>query len=147
MLFFFFFYLAFLSLIFTIHRTAGEGGGCLPKSFLPLPPASQTVRNQLSYCCRQLTYCRAQLAARIKHATFVSRSLEFTFSSFALLAAVVSRMLKTQVTLINISRVLLNLTKRLIFSMLTDSSSLPMFTQLTVIFSVEFNYPASHLNF
>ena len=40
----FFFYLGFLSRTFTIHRTAGEGGGYLFNSFLPLPPASQTLR-------------------------------------------------------------------------------------------------------
>ena len=37
--------------------------------------------------------------------------LEFTLSALALVAAVVRRMLKTRVTLGNISRVLLNLTK------------------------------------
>ena len=40
------------------------------------------------------------------------RSLEFTLSILAVVADVVTRMLKTQVTLGNISRVLLNLTKR-----------------------------------
>ena len=34
----FFFYLAFVSRIFTTYRTAGEGGGYLLISFLPLPP-------------------------------------------------------------------------------------------------------------
>ena len=34
----FFFYLGFLSRTFTIHRTAGEGGGYLYNSCLPLPP-------------------------------------------------------------------------------------------------------------
>ena len=63
-------------------------------------------------------------------------SLEFTFPESALVAAVVRRMVKTRVTLGNICRVLLNLTKRLIFAMFKDSSSLPMFTQLTVIFSL-----------
>ena len=43
--FFFFFYLDFLSRTFTIHRTAGEGGGYLFNSSLPLPPASQTLRH------------------------------------------------------------------------------------------------------
>ena len=38
-----FFYLAFLSQIFTIHRTAGEGGGSFLISFLPLPPTLQTL--------------------------------------------------------------------------------------------------------
>ena len=40
----FFFYLGFLSRTFTIHRTAGEGGGYLFNSSLPLPPTSQTLR-------------------------------------------------------------------------------------------------------
>ena len=51
----FFFYLAFLSQIFIIHRTAGEGRGYFLISFLPLPPAPQTLRYQLGYCCRELT--------------------------------------------------------------------------------------------
>ena len=44
-LFFFLFSLAFLSQIFTIHRTAGEGGGYLLIFFQPLPSASQTLRH------------------------------------------------------------------------------------------------------
>ena len=40
-----FFYLGFLSRTFTVHRTAGEGGGHLFNSSLPLPPASQTLRH------------------------------------------------------------------------------------------------------
>ena len=36
---FFFFYLSFLSRVFTIHRTAAERGGYLFISFLPLPLA------------------------------------------------------------------------------------------------------------
>ena len=40
------------------------------------------------------------------------------------------------VTLGNISRVLSNLTKRLIFAVFKDSSSFPIFTQLTVMFSL-----------
>ena len=44
------------------------------------------------------------------------RSLEFTLSILAVVADVVTRMLKTQVTLGNISRVLLNLIKRFIFA-------------------------------
>ena len=43
--FFFFFYLGFLSRAFTIHGTAGEGGGYLFNSSLPLPPASQALRH------------------------------------------------------------------------------------------------------
>ena len=43
--FVFFFYLGFLSRTFTIHETAGEGGGYLFISSLPLPPASRTLRH------------------------------------------------------------------------------------------------------
>ena len=39
------FYRGFLSRPFTIHRTAGEGGGHFFNSSLPLPPASQTLRH------------------------------------------------------------------------------------------------------
>ena len=38
----FFFYLGFLSRVFSIYRTAGEGEGYLFTYFLTLPPASQT---------------------------------------------------------------------------------------------------------
>ena len=47
----------------------------------------------------------------------ITRSLEFTYSTLAVVAVVVRRMLKTRVTLGNISHVLLNLIKRLIFVM------------------------------
>ena len=53
--FFFFSYLGFLSRTFTIHRTAGEGGGYLFNSSLPLPPASQTLRHQPGDYCKELT--------------------------------------------------------------------------------------------
>ena len=76
------------------------------------------------------------LAAGIERRTFGTCSLEFTLSTLALVAAVVRRMLKTQVTMENISRAFLNLTERLIFSMFKDSSSLPMFKQLKVISSL-----------
>ena len=36
-------------------RAAGEGGGYLCNSSLPLPPASQTLRHQLGAYCRELT--------------------------------------------------------------------------------------------
>ena len=45
----------FLSRKFTIHRTAGEGGGYLFKSSLLLPPASQTFSHYLGDYCRELT--------------------------------------------------------------------------------------------
>ena len=68
----------------------------------------------------------------------------FTLSALALVAAVIRRMLTTWVTLGNISLVLLNLFKRLIFAMFKDSSPLPMFQ--CFFFSSPI-YAASHLNF
>ena len=56
------------------------------------------------------------MAVRIEHETFGTRSLEFALSRRALVSAVLRRMLKTRVTLENISHVLLNLTKTLICS-------------------------------
>ena len=41
----YFFYLGFLSRTFTIHETAGEGGGYLFNSSLPLPLASRALRH------------------------------------------------------------------------------------------------------
>ena len=41
----FIFYLGFLSWIFTIHSTEGEGGGHFFNSSLPIPHASQTSRH------------------------------------------------------------------------------------------------------
>ena len=55
MIFVFFFYLGFLSRTFTFHGTAGEGGGFLFNSSLPLPPASQALRHQPGDYCRELT--------------------------------------------------------------------------------------------
>ena len=55
---------------------------------------------------------RMELAAGIEHETFGTRSLELNLSTLALVAAVVRRTLKIRVTLGNISRVLLNVTKR-----------------------------------
>ena len=48
----------------------------------------------------------------MEQGTFGTRSLEFTLSTFALVAPVVRRMHKIRVTLGNISHVLLNLLKR-----------------------------------
>ena len=45
LIYIFFFYLGFLSQTFTIHGTAGEGGGYLFNPPLPLPPASQALRH------------------------------------------------------------------------------------------------------
>ena len=62
------------------------------------------------------------------------RCLELTLSTLTAVAAVVKRILKTRVILGNISRVLLNLIKKLTFVIFTDSYPLPMFMQLTFIF-------------
>ena len=60
----------------------------------------------------QRAHLCTQVVAEIEHGTLDTHSLEFTLSALALVAAAVRRMIKTQVTLGNISRVLLNLTKR-----------------------------------
>ena len=52
---FFFSIWVFLSRTLTNHRTAGESGGHFFKSSLSLPPASQALRHQPGYCCRELT--------------------------------------------------------------------------------------------
>ena len=59
-LFFFYFYVGFLSQTFTNHRAAGEGGGHFINSSLPLPPASQTLRHQPGDYCRELTSAHRQ---------------------------------------------------------------------------------------
>ena len=59
-IFFFFFYLGFLSRTFTIHRTAGEGGGYFFNSSLPLRPASQTLRHKPGDYCREFTSAHSQ---------------------------------------------------------------------------------------
>ena len=56
----FFFYLDFLSRIFTNHRSAGEGGRHFFNYSLPLPPASQTLRHKPGDYCRELTSSHSQ---------------------------------------------------------------------------------------
>ena len=65
---------------------------------------------------------------------YATRPLKFVLSTFALIDDVVRSMLKTQVTLRNISLVLLNLIKRFLFVLFKLLH--PMFTQLTFIFSL-----------
>ena len=65
---------------------------------------------------------------------YATCSLDYALSKLAL-AAVVKRLLKTWVALGNISRILLNLIKRLTFAMFI-LLPLPMFKQLTFIFSL-----------
>ena len=48
-------YLCFLLRLFTIQKTAEEGGGYLFNSSLLLPPASQTFRYYPDDYCRELT--------------------------------------------------------------------------------------------
>ena len=57
---YFFSCLGFLSRTFTTHGTAGEGGGYLFNSSLPLSSASQTLRHQLGDYCRELTSAHSQ---------------------------------------------------------------------------------------
>ena len=130
-LFQFFFLSGFFSRIFSIHRTVGEVGDYLLISFLPLPTASQALRHQLGYCCRELTSVHSW-----QPETNMESLVHFRIHSFyTCTGSLRGECLKTQVTLGNISRLLLNLTKRLIFAMFKNSSSLPVFAQLTVIFS------------
>ena len=60
----FFIYLGFLSRPFTNHRTDGEGGAYFFNSSLPLPTASQTLRNWPSahlFCWKREIFCELQL--------------------------------------------------------------------------------------
>ena len=59
-IFFFFFYLGFLSRTFTNHRTAGEEGAHFFISSLPVPPASQTLKRYPGNYCRELTSTDSQ---------------------------------------------------------------------------------------
>ena len=112
-LLFFFLYLVFLVRIFTIKRTAAEGGDCLLISFLPLQSTSLGISWVIAADSSPLRIggCRNR-TWNLWHTLF-----RLTLSTLALVAAALREMLKTQVTLGNISRVLLNLTKRLIFVM------------------------------
>ena len=78
-------------------------------------------RETLFYQRKSLTF---KLYALFRIHTFYTCSM----------AAIERKMLKTRVTLGNISRVLLNLIKKLTFEMFKDSHTLQMFTQLTLIF-------------
>ena len=71
----FLFYLGFLLRKFTIHRTAGEGGGFLFNSSVPLLPALQTLKHKRNGYGRELasaplTYMPSQLQLFIKYRTF-----------------------------------------------------------------------------
>ena len=109
------------------QRTAGEEGGYLLISFLQLTPTSQTFRHQLGYCCRELT-TEHRWQPESKMEPLVDALQNSLFLHQHWVAVVVGRMLKTRVTLGNISRVLLNGTKRLIFVMFKVYSFLSMFT-------------------
>ena len=75
----------------------------------------------------QRAHLCAKLAAELEPGTFgflmqvanhqATHSVEFTLYTLALVAVVVRRMLKTRITIGNISRVLLNLIKSLMFVM------------------------------
>ena len=132
-LFFFFFFLPG----FTFTNIHDSQDNRWRKSLFPYILSTTSTHFTITYILAGLLLERgqfcAQLAVGIEHGTFGTRSLGFTYSTLTLVAAVVRRMLIARVTLGNISRVLSNLIKRLVFAMFKDSSSLPMFTQLTVI--------------
>ena len=106
----------FYSIWFFFHEysrfTGQQVKGRLTPYFLSTFSTHFTNTQTLAGLLLQRAHLCAQLAAGIEHGTFGTRSLEFTLSTLALVAAVVRRMLKTRVTLGNISRVLLSLTKR-----------------------------------
>ena len=106
--------MGFFSQIFRIHRAAGEGRGYLFISFLLLQLTSETLLQRARLC--------AKLAAKLEPGSLgflmqfpkhlATRSVEFALHTLALAAVVVRRMVKTQVTVGNISRALLNLIKK-----------------------------------
>ena len=75
------------------------------------------------------------MAAGLEPGTFGKRSVEFALSTLKLVASV-RRMLKSKVPQRNISRVLLNLIKRLILVIFKGYLSFPMLTQLAFMFSL-----------
>ena len=96
----------FLSRIFTIHRTAGKGEAI---SFYP-PYHCHPLHRDLD-----ISWVISAESSPLRRPGSLNRTWkEFTLSTFALVAAVVRRMLKTRVIMENICRVLLNLTKRCI---------------------------------
>ena len=131
-----------------IQRASGEGGGYFYNSSLPLRPALQTLRHQPGYCCRDLTSAHSWqpdsnqkplVSYRRSLSTKLSYPLKFAPSTVAVIADVVRSMLKIQVTLGDVSIVLLNLVERFIFVVFKLLP--PMFTQLSFIFSLQFtNY-------
>ena len=81
---------------FTEQQVKGEAISLYPCChFQPLHRCLAGLLLQRAHRC-------PQLAAGIEHGTFGTRSLEFTLSTLALVAAVVRKMLKTRVTLGNI---------------------------------------------
>ena len=122
----FFFYLAFLSWIFTIHRTAGEEGGYSLFPFYPFHP----LHRHLDISWVIAIESEPLRIAGSRNQTWTLWYTLFTIHSFYTCTSSCCcywRMLKIQVTLGNISRASLNLTKRSIFA---------MFKELTVIFSL-----------
>ena len=130
---FFVFYLGFLSPIFMIHRTADEWRGFSLYPVYHFHP----LHRQLD-----INWVIATESSPLRIAGNWNRTWNFWYMLFRIhpfntcrVAAAVRRMLKNRVTLGNISRVLSNLTKKLIFAIIKDFSSLPMLTQLKLIFS------------
>ena len=84
-----FFFLSWFSFT-NIHRTAGEGGGYIFHSFLPLPPASQILRHYPDDYCRELASTHSQqpdskwepLVSERKSLTTKLRALSFFFKKY-----------------------------------------------------------------
>ena len=108
---FFFLYLPFVSRIFTIHRAAGEGRRAISLySFCHFYPLDRQFG--IIWVIAAEGSPLRKTGSRNRAWELFTRSLEFTFSILALVAAIVRKMDKTRVTLGNISRALLNLTKK-----------------------------------
>ena len=123
---------------FTTQQGKGQR---LPPYILSITFTRLTGIQTLARLLLQRAHISAQLAPGIEQGTFGTRSLAFTLSTIALVAVAVRRMRKIRVTLGSNCRVLLILFKRFIFVMFKESSSLPMLSQLTFIFSLQFtNY-------
>ena len=137
-------FLFFFSICFLFHKYSRFTGQQLKGEAIPLYPFYHLHPLHRHLYISWIIAAESSplhIAGRIEHGTYVTRSLEFTFSTPALVAAVVRKMLKAQVKLGNIFRVLISLTKRLIFVMFKELYFLSLFTELTFIFSLYFtNY-------
>ena len=103
----FFFYLFFLFFFHEYSRFTGQQvkGKTLYHYILSTTSDNFADAQTLARLLLQRAHLCAQLVVGIEQGIFGTRSLETTLSTLALVADVVRRMLKTRVTLGNISRV------------------------------------------